>query len=129
MAAMPSLDVAGTFAVPVSAAWQLLTDTRRWPEWGPTIRAVDADPPVICAGSRGRLQTIAGPWVPFEVTTLVEGQRWDWRVAGVPATGHRVEATATGVRVVFEVPVLVAPYAAVCRLALRRLERLLAAPA
>lgn len=121
------LDVAASFDVPVSAAWQLLTDTRTWPRWGPTITAVETDPPVIVAGSTGRLRTPVGLWLPFVVSALEPGARWSWRVAGVPATGHRVEATPDGCRIVFEVPVVAAPYAAVCRLALRRIGRLLAA--
>ena len=120
------LDVAAPFDVPASTAWQLLTDTRTWPRWGPTITAVDTDPPVIAAGSTGRLRTPVGLWLPFAITSFEPGSSWSWRVAGVPATGHRVEATPGGCRIVFEVPTLVAPYAAVCRLALRRIDHLLA---
>jgi hypothetical protein len=121
------LDVAASFDAPASAAWKLLTDTRAWPRWGPTITAVDTVPPVIEAGSRGRLRTPVGLWLPFAITAFEPGARWSWRVAGVPATGHRVEATPGGCRIVFEVPIVTAPYAAVCRVALRRLGELLAA--
>jgi hypothetical protein len=64
--------------------------------------------------------------LPFAISTFEPGARWSWRVAGVPATGHRVEPTSDGCRIVFEVPIVAAPYAAVCRVALRRLARLLA---
>lgn len=120
------LDVGRELPVPASVAWRLLTDTRTWPWWGPSISAVDLDPPVITAGARGRIRTSVGVWLPFEITDLVPGARWSWRVFGVPATGHRVETTPNGCRVVFEVPTVAAPYAAVCRLALRRMARLVA---
>lgn len=123
------VDVAGVMPVEPSAAWWLLTDTRTWPTWGPSIRAVtvdapDADP-VIAAGTTGTVRTVAGVTLPFRVTEVDPMARWTWRVAGVPATGHRVEAHPDGCRVIFEVPMLATPYVAVCHLALRRIRRLL----
>jgi hypothetical protein len=118
------LSVGRELAVTPAVAWRVLTDTRTWPVWGPTITAVDVDTPVIDAGSRGRLRTPVGLWLPFEVTELVVEDHWRWRVAGVPATGHRVEARPGGCWVGFEVPALAAPYLAVCRLALGRIARL-----
>jgi hypothetical protein len=123
--AITHVDVGREFPVQASVAWRLLSDTRRWTSWGPTISEVDLDPPVITEGARGRVRTTVGVWLPFEITELVPGTRWSWRVLGIPATGHRVEVTPTGCRVVFEVPIVIAPYAAVCRIALRRMERLL----
>ncbi len=69
------------------------------------------------------------PWppVPFEVTRVEPGERWDWEVLGLPVTGHRVESLGLEpCRVVFEVPVWAAPYAAVCAVAGQRLRRLVA---
>jgi hypothetical protein len=123
---IPHVDVGREFPVPASVAWRLLSDTRRWTSWGPTISDVELDPPVVTEGAHGRIRTSIGVWLPFEITEVVPGTRWAWRVLGIPATGHRVEVTPTGCRVVFEVPTVVAPYAAVCRVALRRMERLLA---
>ena len=120
------IEVARTMPASPAAAWRVLTDTRMWVRWGPSIAAVDADPPVIGPGHVGRLRTPVGIWLPFEVTTYVAGASWGWRVAGVPATGHRVEPTAEGCRIVFEVPWAAAPYVAVCRVALHRLASLLA---
>jgi hypothetical protein len=125
-------DVAAVVPAEPSAAWRLLTDTRTWPSWGPTIRAVAVDAPdgdpVIAPGTTGTVHTIAGVTLPFRVVDVDTAGRWTWRVAGVPATGHRVEAHPDGCRVVFEVPVLAMPYAAVCHVALRRIRRLLAPP-
>ena len=112
-----------------AAAWALLTDTRRWPEWGPTVSAAtvtSSASPFVATGSTGRVRTPVGVWLPFEVTEFDEGHRWSWRVTGVPATSHEVEpAGADGCRVSFLVPTAAAPYLAVCALALRRIERLL----
>jgi uncharacterized protein YndB with AHSA1/START domain len=119
------LDVSRDIAAAPAAAWQALTDTRRWPTWGPTIAEVRSDDVIIEAGSTGRVRPRLGPWVPFRITHLDPGTRWTWRVAGIPATGHRVEPTAAGCRVVFEVPLPAAGYALVCHLALRRLARML----
>ncbi|GGI08645.1 SRPBCC family protein [Egicoccus halophilus] len=107
-------------------AWRLLTDTRTWPDWGPTIRGVEVAEPRIGPDTTGRVRTLAGVALPFRVTDFAEGVRWRWRVAGVPATGHRVEAHPEGCRVVFEVPVLAAAYTVVCRVALHRIEQWLA---
>ena len=111
---------------PASAAWKLLTDMSRWPEWGPSVSRVESAEQYIGPGSTGRVQTIIGVWLPFRVTEFVAGQRWDWEVAGIPATGHRVESLGPDCcRVVFEVPLQAAPYLAVCKLAAERIRNIL----
>jgi hypothetical protein len=111
--------------VPVSRdrAWELLTDTKRWPEWGPSVRAVDCDAQFIDAGTRGQVQVPGGIWVPFEITTCAP-YRWTWTVARVPATGHRVDEHPDGCRVCFEIPLLAAGYAPVCARALGKIATL-----
>lgn len=109
------IDVRRRVALPADRVWHLLTDTTAWPVWGPTVGAVDADDRVIRAGSTGRVRTVAGVWIPFEVTEFEAGSSWSWRVAGIPATGHAVEADGPDASVVtFAVPLWAAPYAAVC---------------
>ena len=111
---------------PASAAWKLLTDTTRWPEWGPSISHVESAEQYIGPGSTGRVQTIIGVWLPFRVTEFVAGQRWGWEVAGIPATDHRVESLGPDrCRVSFEVPLLADPYLAVCKLAAQRIRNIL----
>jgi hypothetical protein len=111
---------------PASAAWNLLTDTSRWPLWGPSVSRVESAGQFIGPGSSGRVLTVFGVWLPFRVTEWVAGQRWGWEVAGIPATGHRVEALGPDrCRVVFEVPLLAAPYLTVCRLAAERIRNIL----
>jgi hypothetical protein len=134
---------------PPAAVWALLTDTRRWPEWGPSITDIDSSDREIAAGTRGTVRLRGGLRLPFEVDSCTEN-RWDWRVCGIRATGHRVEpapadarnrpageaersegseATAKGAgpercRAVFEVPLFAAPYAVICVRALSHLDRL-----
>ena len=121
-----SFDVSRTAGADCGKAWRLLTDTRRWPEWGPSVRAVRCREPVITSGSRGKVLTAFRVWLPFEVTEWEQGRRWAWKVAGVTATGHRVEPGGKGrCRVVFEVPLLAAPYGLLCLVAANRIVRLL----
>ncbi len=112
--------------VPVapSVVWDLLVDTSRWAEWGPSVTEVDVPDVLLRARSTGRVRTAFGVWVPFTVTEFDDCRSWAWTVAGVPATNHTVEPAPGGCRVSFGVPALAAPYALVCRAALRRIERL-----
>lgn len=121
-------DVSRDLAVPPATAWRILTDTRTWSTWGPTVTEVIASDTTLTATTTGQVRSLVGPWVPFRVTSFEPGHRWAWHVAGIPATGHRVEPTLGGCRVVFEVPIAVAAYAAVCQVALRRVARLAEGP-
>lgn len=110
-----------------SASWTLLTDTARWPDWGPTVRAASLDSASIDLGARGTVATVGGLRLPFEITGFEPGRRWSWHVAGVPATDHLVEPVDSHrCRVSFGVPWPAAPYLAVCRVALERLADLVA---
>ena len=123
------LIVARGVDAPREAAWDLLTDTTRWPDWGPSVRAVECDRRFIQPGTTGRVRLPGGVRLPFEIATCGE-YRWTWQVARVPATGHRVDPPADGTgtercRVVFEIPLLAAGYAPVCMRALGRIASLL----
>lgn len=109
-------------------AWNLLTDVERWPEWGPSVRAAALDGGAFAQGATGWVQTPLRARLRFEITSVEVGRGWSWKVAGLPATGHRVRSLApTTCAVGFGVPRIAAPYALVCRRALTRIERLLAA--
>lgn len=111
---------------PASAAWEILTDTRRWPEWGPSLARVEFADRYIGPGSTGRVQTVVGLWLPFLITEFIAGRHWSWKVAGIPATGHRVESLGPDrCKVVFEVPLIGAPYLSICHLAAKQIKRIL----
>jgi hypothetical protein len=116
------IEVARRIDAPADVVWDLFTDTRRWPAWGPSVGAVESDDRRIREGTTGRIRVL-GAWVPFRVETCRD-RRWTWRVAGVPATGHRVEPLGDRCLAVFEVPLAAAPYVVVCRRALRAIGRL-----
>lgn len=121
------MDVATVIEAPAEKVWCLLIDTRSWIEWGPSVAEVDCRERFLRHGLRGRLRSPFGLWVPFEITEFDPPRRWSWQVAGIPATGHRVEPLgANRCRLVFEVPAIALPYAAVCRVAGRRLASLVA---
>jgi hypothetical protein len=110
-------------AAPAGVAWRILIDTREWPIWGPSVRAVEAPAQLICPGMRGRIQTPLGLWLPFEITRWEPEHAWSWRVAGAEATGHRVTPLGPGrCRVTFEIPRWAPFYRPVCDAALRRIE-------
>ena len=119
------LNTSAQIHAPATVAWALLTDTRAWPRWGPSVRAVDAPARFITAGTRGRVQTAVGVWLSFEITHWEEGSHWSWTVAGIPATGHLIEATGPdSCRVTFTIPAWAPFYLPVCRAALRAMGRL-----
>lgn len=121
------MEVAIDIDATAEEVWNLLVDTERWPEWGPSVLAVDCRERFIRAGTVGRLRTPLGIWIPFVITDFDPPRQWRWRVAGVPATGHRIESLdAERTRLVFELPAIAFPYAGVCLLAGRRIARLIA---
>ncbi len=122
----PHLEVSETVPGPCDRVWDLLVDTARWPDWGPSVRAVTCRDRRIRRGSTGWVETPLGLKVPFRITELEAGRFWTWRVCGISATGHRVEPQGGGrCRLTFTLPALAAPYAIVCRLAIRRIAALL----
>lgn len=116
------LEVSRVIGVTRDVVWDVLRDTERWSEWGPSVKDVESPVRFVERGTRGRVRTVLGLWLPFEVTTC-ESYRWAWDVARLPATGHRAERVDDErCRVVFEVPPLAAGYVPVCRQALSRIE-------
>jgi len=122
--------VSRTIPVARERAWDVLRETDQWSAWGPSVRAVESSHRVIERGTTGRVKTPLGIWIPFEITAC-ENYRWTWRVARIPATGHRVDQAREDrpdenrCEVVFEIPPLAAGYVPVCQRALGRIESLL----
>lgn len=139
---MRTLDVTRHLDVPAESVWAALVDIRLWPRWGPSVRGAHLDRTgagphgagphgagghLIGPGSTGRVRTAVGISLPFEVTDFEPGRRWSWKVAGVEATGHRVEPDGAGrCRAVIEVPGWAPVYAPLCWVALGRLGRVAA---
>jgi hypothetical protein len=122
----PDIELCRVLQCSPEQVWDLLTDTHRWVEWGPSIMAVQCPDRRIRRGSRGRIRAVLGLWLPFTITNLEPGRRWSWRVAGIPATGHRVEPLGESrTLLAFSVPMPAAPYLFVCYLAMNRIERYL----
>ena len=114
------------FHAPAPLVWRLITDTLTWPLWGPSVRAVDCRERFIQAGFAGRIRTPLGIWLPFAIEAFEPEQYWDWRVAGVVATGHRVTPVDPHhCTLTFSVPIWAIGYGFVCQLALNRIGRLL----
>ncbi len=108
---------------PAGVVWRILIDTREWPIWGPIVRAVESPAPLIGPEMRGRIQTPFGVWLPFQITRWEPEHAWAWRVAGIEATGHRVDPLGPErCRVTFEIPRWAPLYRAVCDTALHRIE-------
>ncbi len=106
--------------------WDLITDTTQWPRWGPTVKRVRFPERFIRKGSCGQVLTAFGIWLPFAIDEYEDVSFWSWKVATIKATGHRVQASETGgCYLWFEVPMVAAPYALVCQMALGRIKSLL----
>jgi hypothetical protein len=87
-------------------------------------RAIAAPDPLIGRGLRGRIQTPVGLWLPFAITHWEPEHAWAWRVAGIDATGHRVDPFGPErCRVIFEIPRWAPFYRLVCQTALHRIEQ------
>jgi hypothetical protein len=111
-------------AAPASVVWNVFVDLDAWPQWGPTVGAAWLDPPhtSLELGATGGVRTSLGFAAPFTVTEFEPGRHWAWKVAGIPATHHRVEPADGGARASFAAPLWAAAYLSVCAIALRRIE-------
>ena len=123
------IDIGRFYNAQISIVWDLITDTLQWPQWGPTVKRVESADRFIRKGTRGRVLTAVGIWLPFVIVECVHRSYWSWKVGPVKATGHRVQAAESGGSYLwFEIPVIAAPYTLVCRMALDRIEKLVTAP-
>ena len=110
--------------VTLSEIWNLITDTTKWPIWGPTVLEVESADRFIKSGSKGHVKTAAGIWLPFQIADYEERNHWSWKVASVKATNHRVVVHPSGGCLLwFDTPIFAAPYSLTCHLALGRIEK------
>jgi uncharacterized protein YndB with AHSA1/START domain len=115
------LTVGRFIQAPAEAAWELISNTASWPQWGPTVSAVEPAGATIELGMRGRVRTPTGIWLAFEITACDPPRSWAWSVLSIPATSHAIAAQDGGCRVSFSVPAPAFAYLPVCRLALTRI--------
>ncbi|SFS77948.1 SRPBCC family protein [Halostagnicola kamekurae] len=106
------------------AAWDLLVDTHRWPEWSPIVTDIEASHRRIEEGTTGRVRVRPGVWLPFTITSCDPAERrWAWNVARLPAAAHRVDALESNrCRIAFELRALESVNAPVCLRALERID-------
>ncbi len=118
------LRVARRVDAPADAVWDVLVSVAEWPDWGPSVTAVEAPGEGLGPGTRGSVRTVGGLRLPFEVTGFVPGRYWSWKVGGVTATDHLVEPLGPDAcRLSFGVPAVAFPYLLVCRVAIGRIAR------
>ena len=110
--------------------WRLISEFKHWPTWGPTVLAVESEAVAVGPGVRGRVKTIVGLWLPFTIVDVAPSRSWNWKVLGVPMTGHNVFDLGDGKTMVeLTVPIVLAPYVLALRRGLRNLKRLAEADA
>ena len=108
-----------------SVVWRLVAEFGHWPSWGLSVRGVEAPVDEVAPGVQGRVRTVIGIRLPFLITSVVPGESWTWKVAGIPATSHTVVDRGDGrLEVSFGVPWVAAPYLVVLWLSLRKLRAL-----
>jgi len=79
-------------AAPAIIAWRLLTGTAEWPQWRPSVRAVESPQRYIGPGLRGRVQTAPALWLPFLIT------EWEPETQDPdPGVAHHDQGQSTGV--------------------------------
>ena len=114
----------------IDEAWKVITDTRQWVDWGPSVSRVKCAQRYIQPSSIGSIRTVFGFWVPFTITVYEDPHFWSWRIGRFEATGHRLtvidEKTC---RLSFDLPWWVFPYAVICLVALGRISRICSASA
>ncbi len=126
--AFPYIEVGSIIRASSTGVWNLLVDTSRWAEWGPSIREVECSERILTALSSGRIKTVLGFSLPFTVTHFEQGEAWSWRVFGIPATTHSVESLGNNRCCLrFGVPIPAFPYLLICLIAIRRIAELIEA--
>jgi hypothetical protein len=121
---MRTLSSSIDIAAPPSLAWHLIATFDHWPDWGISVRGVAPPTGSVAEGFEGRVRTVAGFWLPFEITKVVDETSWDWTVAGITATGHHVAPLDAGCRVTFTAPGWAPFYLPALAVSLQRLERI-----
>ncbi len=83
--------------------WFLVARPDQWSKWSPHVRGAEGlGSPEVREGAKGSVVLRGGIRVPAEITEVVAGQSWSWKVGGI-VVHHRVTAIPGGSRL--EMPV------------------------
>lgn len=117
-------------AAPTGAAWDLIAQPARWPEWAPHVGgAWGLGAPEVETGRTGAARLFGVLPVPARITGKTAGRDWTWQVGPVRMK-HRVEPGIIAIDLEAPGPLepaLAAAYGPVIRWSLRRLARRAAA--
>jgi hypothetical protein len=106
--------------------WDIITDTRLWPVWGPSLLNVDCNDRYIQLGSEGRVKTLFFCWLPFTVTKFSHMQFWAWNIGPVKATGHTLtQKSGMSCELCFDMAWWAVIYIPVCWLALVKIDNII----
>lgn len=83
--------------------WALIARPDRWSEWSPHVRGGEGlGSPEVSEGARGKVVLLGGLRLGAEITEVIPGRSWGWRVGGLKVH-HLVEPTEHGSRLQFAV--------------------------
>lgn len=130
---MVTFDVTGP-ATP-AAAWALMAQPARWPEWAPHLGgAWGLGDEEVEVGRTGAARLLGVLPVPARIVAKTPGREWTWQV-GVVRMHHRVEPHGAGSVVAIDLeapgpiePAVAAAYGPVIKWTLRRLADRAAQP-
>jgi len=101
---------------PAERLWALVARPDRWHEWSPYVRGAEGlGTPEVEAGTRGEVVLRGGIRLPAEVTEVVSGRSWAWRVGGIEVD-HMVAQTEEGSRLTMAVDSTGGPWSVAARL-------------
>lgn len=128
------LEYAADSAATPDAAWSLMSEPARWPEWAPHLRGGwGLGSPEVEPGSLGAARLFGVVPVPARIVSKTPGREWTWHVGPV-ALVHAVHPTPVGCRITMTLrapgplePLLGATYGPVIQLLVQRLARIAAA--
>jgi len=119
------ISVCRDIAAAPEVVWDILTDTRLWPVWGPSLLDVDCKNRYIATGSRGKVKTLFFFWLPFTITTCRRMEFWTWNIGFVEATGHKlIRKSDTSCALCFDMAWWGAVYIPICWLALLKIDKM-----
>ena len=89
---------------PAATVWATMADVEHWPDWTPSVRAVELLDDEFTAGTRVRIKQPKFPRVVWVVVDVQPGESFSWRTAslGSKAVGRHCvidngDATSTAV--------------------------------